>query len=63
MTRIEYLRRTHDLSQYGLAKHLGVSVGAVSSWERGFSKPNADNLFKLMEFFHVPLDALMGDEK
>ena len=42
--RIRELREARGVSQYGLARRLGVTKMAVSRWESGAAMPTADKL-------------------
>ncbi len=48
--RLLALRRAMNLSQSGLAKHFGVTTGAVMLWEKGDRELQGPAL-KLLEFF------------
>lgn len=52
-------RRVAGLSQFQLAKLLGVSDKAVSKWENGKAKPTTNTLRKLAALFGVPLEELL----
>lgn len=49
------------MTQQDLANHLGVSRQAISRWEMMTSEPSTENLLKIKELFHIPLDALLLD--
>ena len=53
---IRYYRTIHGYSQKDLAHHLHVTVSAVSSWERGQTKPNIDIVAKLAKSMNITLD-------
>ena len=56
------LRTGAGLSQMELGVKLNISNRAISKWENGLSFPSTENLYKLSEFFHVPIDDLFhGD--
>lgn len=59
--RILALRKQHGFSQEALAERLGVSRQAVSCWEQGTAKPDADNLARLSQALGVTADALLRD--
>lgn len=52
------LRVDNLLTQKQVAEIVGVSDKAVSTWERGFAKPNMDCLILLSSFYDVPLTLL-----
>lgn len=55
------LRKREGLSQEELAQYLNVSRQAVSRWEQGTAMPDAGNLLKLKQRFHVSVDWLLED--
>jgi transcriptional regulator with XRE-family HTH domain len=56
-------RATHKYSQLDLATKLNVTVSAVSSWERGVSKPTVDIAFILSEDMGLTLDEFYTTNK
>lgn len=58
-TRIRELRAEKNLSQLGLAKHIGVSQKAIDYWERGINEPKASYIVALCDFFDVSADYLL----
>lgn len=59
---IRMLRKSRSLTQEQLAEAMGVSVGAVSKWEKGLSNPDIALLPHLADFFSVSVDVLLGYE-
>lgn len=57
---IHAYRKEMGLTQEQLAERLGVTLGAVSKWERGSSEPDLAYIMDLAELFHVSVDALIG---
>lgn len=58
------IREKIGLSQVQLANRLGVTQGAVSQWESGFSFPNARKLSELAAVLNCTVDELLkGEEK
>lgn len=57
---IEKLRRERKMAQKQLAAVLNVSVGTVSNYENGVHFPDLDMMRKLMDFFGVSADYLLG---
>ncbi len=53
-------RKRLGLTQEQLAERLGITLGAVSKWERGSSEPDLSYIMDLAELFHVSVDALIG---
>ncbi|MBQ8316268.1 MAG: helix-turn-helix transcriptional regulator [Lachnospiraceae bacterium] len=57
---IKRLRKAKNVTQEQIAEVLGISVTAVSKWERGETYPDITLLFPLAHYFGVSLDELMG---
>ncbi len=57
---IRSYRKGAGLTQEQLAERLGITLGAVSKWERGSSEPDLSYIVDLAELFHVSVDALIG---
>lgn len=53
---IRYYRTMNGYSQHDLAQKLHVTVSAVSSWERGISKPAVDVALQLAKDMRITLD-------
>ncbi len=51
MKNLRQLREARGWSQLDLALRLGVSVNAVSKWERGVVVPSEVNSYRLMLLF------------
>ena len=58
--KIAELRKAHKMTQYELADALGISIQAVSNWERGASMPDISKLPELAEIFGVTIDEVLG---
>ncbi len=58
---IRTLRKARKMSQGDLAEIFGVSVNAVSKWEKGLAEPSLDRLTAIAEMFGVSLDELCGE--
>lgn len=56
--RLANARRAMHYSQAAVAAHLGVSIGAIYSWERGASEPSALKLLALVALYNLDLLAL-----
>lgn len=54
------LRNKSNLTQYALAKNLGVTRSSVNAWEMGISIPNVERIIDISQFFHVSVDYLLG---
>ena len=50
---IKKMRQDKKLTQWEVAKMVGVSVNAVVMWERGVSQPKPENMEKLKEALEV----------
>ena len=48
---LKELRKLKKLSQFEVAKILGVSPMSYQQWERGVTTPNKENDKKLKDFF------------
>lgn len=57
---IKRLRKAKNVTQEQISEILGVSVTAVSKWERNETYPDITLLFPLAHYFEVTLDELMG---
>ena len=60
--RIRDCRQQAGLSQEKVAEQVGVSRQAVTKWEAGQTAPSTENLLKLAEIFHVPVEYLVESE-
>lgn len=56
------LRVAHGLTQLQLAEIAGVSRGAVSQWEGGFSEPRMGAIQKIADYFNITKASLIEDE-
>ena len=54
------LRKSCDLTQEDLAKHLNLSRQAYSKYEQGTAEPSIGILINLADFFNISLDELVG---
>ena len=57
---IQYFRKHKGLTQEQLAEALGISVAAVSKWERGVTTPELGYIIEMADLFGVSVDALLG---
>lgn len=55
----------HNVTQKNLAQYLGLEQGSFSAWKAGRNKSYMKYLPQIAEYFHVPVDYLLGntDEK
>ncbi len=54
------LRKELGLTQKALGEKLETTKQNINNWEKCISTPSADTLVKISEFFHVPIDFLLG---
>lgn len=54
------LRKNSGFTQKELAKIFNISESALAHYEQGITLPNADMLVKFADYFHVPVDYLLG---
>lgn len=59
--KIYTLRRSSGWSQEELADRIGVTRQAISRWEAGSAKPEADKIIELCDLFDVTADYLLRD--
>ena len=59
-TKIQTLRKEHNITQEALAAEMGVTVGAVSKWENNLTLPDILMLCSLADYFGVTTDELLG---
>lgn len=57
---IKRLRKAKGVTQEQIGELLGISVTAVSKWERNETYPDITLLFPLAHYFGITLDELMG---
>lgn len=60
VARIKYLMEAEKISQYSLAKKLGISQSTICNWLNGKKEPSIESLWKLSDFFDVSIDYLVG---
>ncbi len=58
---LKKIRLEYGYSQTKIAKYIGVTRSAYSSWEVGTYQPNSKNLKKLAEFYNVDIDYFESD--
>lgn len=56
------LRELFDITQEQLAEIAGVSRGAVSQWEGGFSEPRMGSIQKIADHFHISKSNIIEDD-
>lgn len=60
-TTLEKLLKEKGISAYCLCKTLGIAPSTISDWKSGRSKPKADKLQKMAEFFEVPITVFIAE--
>lgn len=58
--RIKQLRIEQGLNYSQLASIFNKTEGAIRAWESGRTKPDADTLIKISNYFEVSVDYLLG---
>ena len=58
-TRIRRLREAKNLTQGDLAKAAGVSIAAVSKWEKNAAEPKGKSLASLSASLGIPMEYLV----
>lgn len=57
---IRRLRKLNNLYQKQLADMVGTSAQVISNWERGYTKPNDEDLISLADALDCSTDDLLG---
>lgn len=57
------LRDERGLSDYAIAKELGIGRSTFSEWKKGDYTPKIDKLRKIAAYFGVTTDELQGDKE
>lgn len=60
--KILNMRRARGWNQEELAERIGVTRQAVSRWEAGSAKPDADKIITICDLFGVSADYLLRDQ-
>ena len=60
---IAKLRKEKNITQEQLAEKMGVSINAVSKWERGISFPDVSLYKKLCNELNISIEELINGEK
>lgn len=60
---ISVSRKNKNLTQEQLAEKLGVSINAVSKWERGLNLPDASLMKELCDILNITLNELFEGKK
>lgn len=57
--RFEQLVKARGISTYRVAKDIGLAPTVFSDWKSGKSKPKADKLKKIADYFGVTIEYLL----
>ncbi len=49
----------NNKTAYAVAKETGIAQSVLSDWKNGRSKPKADKLKKIADYFKVPMEQLL----
>lgn len=61
--RLEYIIKKRGISNYKIAKDLGISQSTIKNWITGNSNPTLDKFIELLQLIEVSADYLLfGDE-
>lgn len=60
---VKAMRERRGVSQSYLAKHLCITVQAVSAWERGVNAPSAETLPRIAQLLGCTINDLYRDER
>ena len=61
-SNLRYLRRVHNLTQEALAKHLGVSLKKIGSYEEERATPKLEPLIEIANFFSISLEQFINQD-
>ncbi|MBR6351725.1 MAG: helix-turn-helix domain-containing protein, partial [Firmicutes bacterium] len=56
--KISELQRTRQITNYRIAKDLGISQTSIANWKNGKSEPNALYVRALADYFNIPVSEL-----
>ena len=62
MNRIRELRKARGITMKQLGEAIGLAESTISHYETGRRQPDNEALFKLGDYFNVPLGYLLGSE-
>ena len=58
--RIRDLMSAEKITQYALAKKLGISQSTICNWLNGKKEPCIESLWAIADYFDVSVDYLIG---
>lgn len=59
LSTLQRVRMERGLTQWQVAKQVGISRAMVSNWERGHYKPSQEQLQQLAAFYGVEVGELL----
>ncbi len=62
MLNLKTIRLEKQLLQKDVARALNCTASCISSWEKGITEPNINDLIRLANFFECSIDYLIGRE-
>ena len=60
---LKYLMAANNLSNYSVAKKLGVSQTSVANWLSGGNTPHRKTMLSIASLFGLTVDELNGDDR
>ncbi|MCQ2354483.1 MAG: LexA family transcriptional regulator [Clostridia bacterium] len=60
---LERLMAAKGITAYRLAKDTGIAFSSLSDWKKGRSSPKADKLALIADYFEVPVDFLLDQQR
>lgn len=60
---LKYLMEANNLSNYSVAKKLGVSQTSVANWLSGGNTPHRKTMLAIASLFGLSVDELNGDDR
>lgn len=54
--RFERLLKEHGVTAYRVAKDTGMTTSSISNWKMGRYEPKARSIYKIAEYFGVPME-------
>ena len=61
--RIKEYRKKHKFTQRDLADKVNVSPQVISNWERNYTTPDSDDIFRLARVFEILVDELSPEKQ